>query len=101
MKTGTKIIRLLYSYVFFICSVLWDGNSKIVEPKLIEDGMRMYFEVMQFQPVKINITFSRSEQIKLDEDSPRSYNPIYFILNVFTMAIGNITVGRFVCSYLR
>lgn len=25
--------------------------------------------------------------------SPRTYNPIYFLLNVFTMAIGNITVG--------
>ena len=48
---------------------LWDGKAKVEEPVLIDDGNRMYFEVMQFQPIKVNITFARSETTTFDEDT--------------------------------
>jgi len=49
----------------------------------------MYFEHFFLQPVKINVSFARTEASS--EDSvPRSRNILAFVFDVFTMAIGNI-----------
>ena len=70
---------------------LWDEKDTITEPKYSEDGSQMYFEVLQIQPARFNITFARSENSSLSLDLERSHNPIMFVLNVFTLAIGNVT----------
>jgi vacuolar protein sorting-associated protein 13A/C len=41
---------------------LWDPEATVTEPKSLTDGQRMYFEVFQIQPMKLNITFSTSDK---------------------------------------
>ncbi|CAG8516340.1 7059_t:CDS:10 [Ambispora leptoticha] len=68
---------------------LFDGSLDIPEPKSNEGDDQLYFEVLHIQPMKINISFVRTERINV-EDKPAPRNPIMFFFNVLTMAIGNI-----------
>ncbi|PWW77256.1 DUF1162-domain-containing protein [Tuber magnatum] len=54
------------------------------------DGQDMYFELLNIQPAQLDISLLRTEVVNV-EDKTSSRNPLLFILNVFTMAIGNIT----------
>ena len=42
--------------------VLWDPKMIVSEPKFLDEGSRMYFEVFQIQPMKLNITFATSDK---------------------------------------
>ncbi|CAG8518582.1 8655_t:CDS:10 [Ambispora gerdemannii] len=68
---------------------LFDGSLDIPEPKSNEGDDQLYFEVLHIQPMKINISFVRTERINV-EDKPAPRNPLMFFFNVLTMAIGNI-----------
>ncbi|KAF0534769.1 vacuolar protein sorting-associated protein 13 [Gigaspora margarita] len=61
----------------------------IPEPKTSEGDNQLYFEVLHINPMKINISFVRTERINV-ENKPAPRNPIMFFFNVLTMAIGNI-----------
>ncbi|KAJ3227354.1 hypothetical protein HK099_002420 [Clydaea vesicula] len=84
-------------------------DGKLYDPEMVtphhqvSDGdVRMYFERLFLQPIKINVSFARTKTS--NEDSrPRSHNiltfffdgnerkdSIFLIILVFTMAIGNI-----------
>ncbi|KAL1915167.1 uncharacterized protein VTP21DRAFT_7648 [Calcarisporiella thermophila] len=69
---------------------LCDENMEIPEPKLAEGDVQLYFEVLHIQPIKLNISFVRTERINVTEGVTTSHNPVMFFLNVLTMAIGNI-----------
>jgi vacuolar protein sorting-associated protein 13A/C len=68
---------------------LVDGRLDIPEPKSTEGDNQWYFEVLHLHPMKINISFVRTERINV-ENKPPPRNPIMFFFNVLTMAIGNI-----------
>ncbi|CAI2166885.1 9593_t:CDS:10 [Funneliformis geosporum] len=68
---------------------LIDGTLDIPEPKSAEGDNQWYFEVLHIHPMKINISFVRTERINV-ENKPAPRNPIMFFFNVLTMAIGNI-----------
>ncbi|KAG9302115.1 hypothetical protein G9A89_020549 [Geosiphon pyriformis] len=68
---------------------LFDGSLDIPESKSAEGDNQLYFEFLHIQPMKINISFVRTERINV-EDKPAPRNPIMFFFNVLTMAIGNI-----------
>ncbi|KAH7149038.1 hypothetical protein B0J13DRAFT_620943 [Dactylonectria estremocensis] len=68
---------------------LCDEDLGIPEPKRIQAGQDMYFEVLNIQPMQIDLSFMRTERINA-EDKTSSHNPIMFFLNVMTMAIGNV-----------
>ncbi|EXX73461.1 Vps13p [Rhizophagus irregularis DAOM 197198w] len=68
---------------------LIDGTLDIPEPKSTEGDNQWYFEVLHIHPMKINISFVRTERINV-ENKPPPRNPIMFFINVLTMAIGNI-----------
>lgn len=80
--------------------LLWDGSVEIAEPTLHDSGVRKYFEIIHFQPVKLNITFSRSDVRSVDSAVTQSYNPLSYFVNVLTMAIGNITDAPIVLNAL-
>lgn len=42
--------------------ILWDPHAIVTEPKYSDEGSRMYFEVFQIQPMKLNITFATSDK---------------------------------------
>lgn len=66
-----------------------DENLDIPEPKLTEVEKDVYFEVLQIQPMQVDLSFVRTDVINV-EDKSSSHNPIMFLVNVLTMAIGNI-----------
>ncbi|KAG0637605.1 hypothetical protein HOY80DRAFT_1138202 [Tuber brumale] len=68
---------------------LCDDDLDIPEPKTDSAGQDIYFELLNIQPAQLDISLLRTEVVNV-EDKTSSRNPLLFILNVFTMAIGNI-----------
>ncbi|KAK0611747.1 hypothetical protein B0T14DRAFT_438947 [Immersiella caudata] len=68
---------------------LCDDNIDIPEPKGQQAGRDIYFEVLNIQPMQLDLSFVRTERVNV-EDKTSSRNPVMFFFNVMTMAIGNI-----------
>jgi len=68
---------------------LCDESLDIPEPKQQQQGQDMYFELLNIQPMQLDLSFVRTERVNA-EDKTSSRNPLMFFLNVLTMAIGNI-----------
>lgn len=68
---------------------LCDDSLDIPEPKQQDSGQDIYFELLNIQPMQLDLSFVRTERINV-EDKTSSRNPLAFFLNVLTMAIGNI-----------
>ncbi|KAI8450966.1 hypothetical protein BY996DRAFT_6432303 [Phakopsora pachyrhizi] len=62
----------------------------IPEPDSEGGGLDLYFELLHLQPFVIVISFERQEIIDVTERTFDSRNPLYFLLNAVTMAIGTI-----------
>ncbi|TAQ85401.1 hypothetical protein B7494_g6292 [Chlorociboria aeruginascens] len=69
--------------------ILCDDSLDIPEPKQEEQGQDIYFELLNIQPMQLDLSFVRTERVNV-EDKTSSRNPLMFFLNVLTMAIGNI-----------
>lgn len=69
--------------------VLCDESLDIPEPTQDQSGQDMYFELLNIQPMQLDLSFVRTERINV-EDKTSSRNPLMFFLNVLLMAIGNI-----------
>ncbi|KAL0077823.1 hypothetical protein F4703DRAFT_1910666 [Phycomyces blakesleeanus] len=67
-------------------------TQEIPEPELEQTQALYYFEEFCIQPMRLNISFVRTERINSEEeesdDSGRS--PLNYVFNVFTMTLGNI-----------
>jgi vacuolar protein sorting-associated protein 13A/C len=68
---------------------LCDDNIDIPQPKQQQAGRDIYFEVLNIQPMQLDLSFVRTERVNV-EDKTSSKNPVMFFFNVMTMAIGNI-----------
>ncbi|KAG4417512.1 hypothetical protein IFR04_009324 [Cadophora malorum] len=68
---------------------LCDDNLDIPEPTQDQSGQDMYFELLNIQPMQLDLSFVRTDRVNV-EDKTSSRNPLMFFLNVLTMAIGNI-----------
>jgi vacuolar protein sorting-associated protein 13A/C len=68
---------------------LCDDDLDIPRPSQQQSGQDIYFEVLNIQPMQIDLSFMRTERINA-EDKTSTRNPIMFFLNVMTMAIGNV-----------
>jgi vacuolar protein sorting-associated protein 13A/C len=68
---------------------LCDDNLDIPEPRQQQQGQDIYFELLNIQPMQLDLSFVRTERVNV-EDKTSSRNPLMFFLNVLTMAIGNI-----------
>ncbi|KAF8453095.1 hypothetical protein BGX38DRAFT_1249760 [Terfezia claveryi] len=66
-----------------------DETLDVPEPKLTEAEKDVYFEVLNIQPMQVDLSFVRTDVINV-EDKRSSHNPIMFLVNVLTMALGNI-----------
>ncbi|KAI0073133.1 vacuolar protein sorting-associated protein 13 [Panus rudis PR-1116 ss-1] len=69
--------------------VLIQQPEEIVEPEASSEGDDYYFEVLELQPIKLTISFMRTERVNSDEKLS-IHNPIAVVLNAITMAVGNI-----------
>ncbi|KAK3299597.1 uncharacterized protein B0H64DRAFT_389102 [Chaetomium fimeti] len=68
---------------------LCDDNIDIPQPKQQQAGRDIYFEVLNIQPMQLDLSFVRTERVNV-EDKTSSKNPVMFFFNVMTMALGNI-----------
>ncbi|KAF3765567.1 vacuolar protein sorting-associated protein 13 [Cryphonectria parasitica EP155] len=68
---------------------LCDDSLNIPEPSAQEAGQDIYFELLNIQPMQIDLSFVRTERINA-EDKTSSRNPLMFFFNIMTMAMGNV-----------
>jgi vacuolar protein sorting-associated protein 13A/C len=68
---------------------LTDEGLDIPEPKQQQAGLDFYFEVLNIQPMQLDISFVRTDRVNA-EDKTSSRNPLMFLANIFTMAVGNV-----------
>ncbi|KAF4122047.1 vacuolar protein sorting-associated protein 13A/C [Geosmithia morbida] len=69
--------------------MLCDDSLDIPQPTQQQAGRDIYFEVLNIQPMQVDLSFMRTERVNA-EDKTSTRNPIMFFLNVMTMAIGNV-----------
>ncbi|KAF8938290.1 hypothetical protein BGZ58_001218 [Dissophora ornata] len=71
---------------------LCDESLDLPEPTANDDESQLFFEVLHLHPMKLNLSFMRSDHVNIEEAQQKtsSHNPIMYIFNVLTMAIGNI-----------
>lgn len=68
---------------------LCDEGLDIPEPRQQQSGQDMYFELLNIQPMQLDLSFMRTERVNV-EDKTSSHNPVMFFINAMTMAIGNV-----------
>lgn len=68
---------------------LCDDSLDIPEPSHQQAGQDIYFELLNIQPMQLDLSFVRTERINA-EDKTSSRNPLMFFFNVMTMAMGNV-----------
>ncbi|KAJ3015263.1 hypothetical protein HKX48_004689 [Thoreauomyces humboldtii] len=71
-------------------SKLCDTNIEIQEPPITNEAHRMYFEKFLLQPVQINVSFVRTQNVNIEEARPGRRGVLSFVLDVLTMTLGNI-----------
>ncbi|TFY54315.1 hypothetical protein EVJ58_g8935 [Rhodofomes roseus] len=69
--------------------VLIPFPEDIKEPELTTSGQDLYFEVLELQPIRLAISFMRTERLS-SEDKLSIRNPFAVVINAIAMAIGNI-----------
>ncbi|KAJ2960621.1 hypothetical protein NQZ79_g4034 [Umbelopsis isabellina] len=69
---------------------LCDESLDIPEPKTTDDVALLYFEAFNIQPVKLNLSFVRTQGANIVDERPTGDSAIMFLINVLTMALGNI-----------
>ncbi|KAF9652010.1 vacuolar protein sorting-associated protein 13 [Thelephora ganbajun] len=69
--------------------VLIEHPNDIPEPKETAPGQHLYFEVLELQPIRLQLSFMRTERISAEEKL-NLRNPLAVFLNAVTMAIGNV-----------
>jgi hypothetical protein len=84
------VLRSL-KYLFFDRQ-LCDDSLDIPEPKTTDEVAQLYFEAFNIQPVKLNLSFVRTQGANIVDERPTGDSAIMFLINVLTMALGNINV---------
>ncbi|KAF9111925.1 hypothetical protein BGX27_004234 [Mortierella sp. AM989] len=70
---------------------LCDESLELPELAANDDESQLFFEVLHLHPMKVNLSFERSDRVNIEEaQQTSSSSPIMYIFNVLTMAIGNI-----------
>ncbi|KAI9292119.1 vacuolar protein sorting-associated protein vps13 [Neoconidiobolus thromboides FSU 785] len=69
---------------------LFNINLEIPQPSVIIEDTKIYFSLLHIQPLKLSLSFMRTEHNDPEDVQPQSSNPLNFIVNVLTMAIGSI-----------
>ncbi|THH01814.1 hypothetical protein EW026_g979 [Hermanssonia centrifuga] len=66
--------------------------ENIPEPEATASGEELYFEVLELQPIKLSISFMRTERVS-SEEQLSIRNPFAVVINAITMAVGNINAA--------
>ncbi|GLB36151.1 putative vacuolar protein sorting-associated protein [Lyophyllum shimeji] len=69
--------------------VLLQNIDTIPEPVDKPAGQELYFEILELQPIKLSLSFMRTERVS-SEEKLSIRNPLAVIVNALTMTVGNI-----------
>ncbi|KAG6898100.1 hypothetical protein C0992_005427 [Termitomyces sp. T32_za158] len=69
--------------------VLIQNIDTIPEPHDDIVGQEMYFEILELQPIKLSLSFMRTERVS-SEEKLSIRNPLAIVVNALTMTVGNI-----------
>ncbi|KAF5370222.1 hypothetical protein D9615_010080 [Tricholomella constricta] len=76
----------------------WEGGTEDVLLQNIETipepidnavGQELYFEILELQPIKLSLSFMRTERVS-SEEKLSIRNPLAVVVNALTMTVGNI-----------
>jgi vacuolar protein sorting-associated protein 13A/C len=56
-----------FSNCLYLASVLIQHAEDIPEPKETAIGQDLYFEVLELQPIKLSLSFMRTERVSTDD----------------------------------
>lgn len=70
-------------------SVLIQFPDDVHEPSKDAVGQELYFEVLELQPIKLSLSFMRTERVN-SEEKLSIRNPLAVVVNALTMTVGNI-----------
>ncbi|KAI8990033.1 hypothetical protein BDB01DRAFT_718047 [Pilobolus umbonatus] len=71
-----------------VSSKIWDYTTDIPDIKPIDDVAQIYFEIFNIQPIRFDLSFVKSDSA--DHVDRSSTSPLSYLINAFTMTIGNI-----------
>ncbi|KAG5731737.1 Vacuolar protein sorting-associated protein 13 [Termitomyces sp. T112] len=69
--------------------VLIQNIDTIPEPLDDTVGQELYFEILELQPIKLSLSFMRTERVS-SEETLSIRNPFAVVVNALTMTVGNI-----------
>ncbi|KAI0068196.1 hypothetical protein BV25DRAFT_1793389 [Artomyces pyxidatus] len=69
--------------------VLIEHAEDIPEPEDTSSGQDLYFEVIELQPIRLSLSFMRTERVS-GEEKLSIRNPLAVVVNALTMAVGNV-----------
>ncbi|KAG6857562.1 hypothetical protein H0H87_000161 [Tephrocybe sp. NHM501043] len=69
--------------------VLVQNIDSIPEPIDVSVGQELYFEILELQPIKLSLSFMRTERVS-SEEKLSIRNPLAVVVNALTMTVGNI-----------
>ncbi|KAF8168100.1 vacuolar protein sorting-associated protein 13 [Crassisporium funariophilum] len=69
--------------------MLIQNLDEIPEPGISAVGQELYFEVLELQPIKLSLSFMRTERVN-SEEKLSIRNPLAVVVNALTMTVGNI-----------
>ncbi|RMZ86779.1 hypothetical protein DV736_g5997, partial [Chaetothyriales sp. CBS 134916] len=67
---------------------LCTDDVDIPEPSKEDQGQDVYFELLNLQPIQLDLSFVRTERVNAEENL--GSNPMMFFVNVMTMSLGNV-----------
>ncbi|KAG6851060.1 hypothetical protein H0H93_002952 [Arthromyces matolae] len=69
--------------------VLYQDIDTISDPPDNTAGQELYFEILELQPIKLSLSFMRTERVSSDEKLSIR-NPLAVVVNALTMTMGNV-----------
>ncbi|KAG6890404.1 hypothetical protein C0995_008758 [Termitomyces sp. Mi166 len=69
--------------------VLIQNIDIIQEPLDDTAGQELYFEILELQPIKLSLSFMRTERVS-SEEKLSIRNPLAVVVNALTMTVGNV-----------
>ena len=105
IEVGEELLRRLLDFVNFSIlaaqakTILTERDYSIQHYQVGRDSSEvLFFEFFQMHPIKVNLTFTSTEDTEAARKKEITFNPLMTLLDIFTKTIGNISVPSWCCS---
>ncbi|KAF9015159.1 vacuolar protein sorting-associated protein 13 [Cyathus striatus] len=97
LEADEDLLFSLYDLVQ-VKGISWEDDTEdilirefddIPDPAGDAEGQELYFEVLELQPIRLSLSFMRTERVS-SEEKLSIRNPLAVVVNALTMTVGNI-----------